>query len=197
MGRPRRFLFEMVQCDDTTNEIKFNYRDNQIQVTNRWGNVLCMSFDDEEEVTLRNCDAEDYYNQFYYNQFNGQIELTTDKGEAKCLDVNTRGKFDQVIIADCKSETHIASSFGMSSSADSLFMEVDGLLGNAIESVGHEWILFSNEFEENVLYAHPSADEELCTSVSKVWTGGAAVASNYIGLRAISCYDFDSSEFTF
>ena len=85
----------------------------------------------------------------------------------------------------------------MSSSADSLFMEVDGLLANAVESVGHEWILFSNEFEENVLYAHPSEDEELCTSVAKVWTGGSAVASNYMGLRGVSCDDFDSSDFTF
>ena len=190
--KPRRVGLEMIECDAETNKNLFVFVNDEIKITNKWGKVKCMSFD-ENEVTVENCGEDS--GKFFYNQFTGQLEVEIDD-ETKCIDVDTRASHNKVIIGECESETHVASSFGMPSSSDNLFQEIDGLLANAAFTINHEWILFSNEFQENVLYANKNS-EQLCTSVVKVFTGGSKVVSSFKGLKAVDCENYDPTDFSF
>merc|ERR1711879_132692 len=130
---------------------------------------------------------------FDYNTYTGQIQL--DQSGAQCLDVDTRGNYFKVIIGDCESSTYMASSFGLPSSSSELFEEVEGLLENAVDRSTHEWVLFSNEWDSNVL--HVQTDEgEMCSFVKTVWVKGSNVVNKYKGMKTVSCDEHDDS-FTF
>ena len=87
--------FQWQECDaDTNNKNFYNFQKVQntdfiqIQRTNKWGKVKCISYDDEGLVTLQSCDSDDYYNEFYYNEINGRLELAFDDDEKTYKDIS-------------------------------------------------------------------------------------------------------------
>ena len=146
--KPRRWGLQMSECSDATNRYSFAIENNELQMINKWGKAVCVSYDEDLEVTTQNCGEEGYSQWFDYNTYTGQIQI--DESGSQCLDVDTRGNYYKVIIGECESSTYVASSFGEASSSDELFDEVEGLVENAVLREDHEWVLFSNEWDSNV-----------------------------------------------